>query len=84
MSIALDYSPPDPAREISGFPVFGGAVLSYPVGGLNEYAVLETARQGGRIVWMPTINARHFVENSAGGADAREGDFAGRERADRH
>jgi hypothetical protein len=66
MSIALDYSPPDPAVEISGFPVFGGVVLSYPVGGLNEYAVLETARQGGRIVWMPTIDARHFVENSAG------------------
>lgn len=54
------------AREITGFPVFGGVVLNHPVGGLNEYAVLETARQGGRIVWMPTINARHFIENSAG------------------
>jgi hypothetical protein len=54
------------AREITGFPVFGGVALNYPVGGLNEYAVLETARQGGRIVWMPTINARHFIENSAG------------------
>lgn len=41
-------------------------VLNYPVGGLNEYAVVETARQGGRIVWMPTISARHFIENSAG------------------
>jgi hypothetical protein len=46
--------------------VFGRVALNYPVGGLNEYAVLETARQGGRIVWMPTINARHFTENSAG------------------
>jgi len=31
------------AREITGFPVFGGVALNYPVGGLNEYAVLETA-----------------------------------------
>ena len=45
--------------------MFGGVVLNYPVGGLNEYAVLETARQGGRVVRMPTINARHFIENSA-------------------
>jgi uncharacterized protein DUF6282 len=55
------------ARDATDFPVFGGVVLNYPVGGLNEYAVLETARQGGRIVWMPTINARHFINNSAGG-----------------
>jgi hypothetical protein len=54
------------ARELVDFPVYGGVVLNYPVGGLNEYAVLETARQGGRIVWLPTINARHFIENSAG------------------
>ncbi len=52
------------ARESSGFPVFGGVVLNYPVGGFNPYAVRESAKQGGRIVWMPTVGARHFVENS--------------------
>jgi hypothetical protein len=52
------------AREQTGFPVFGGIVLNYPVGGLNEYAVRESAKQGGRIVWMPTIGARHFIQNS--------------------
>jgi hypothetical protein len=53
------------ARILADFPVYGGVVLNYAVGGLNEYAVLETARQGGRIVWLPTINARHFIENAA-------------------
>ncbi len=52
------------ARRLTGFPVFGGVVLNYPVGGLNPYAVRETAKQGGRIVWMPTVGARHFIENS--------------------
>lgn len=49
------------ASDIAQFPVYGAVVLNYSVGGLNEYAVLETARQGGRIVWMPTISARHFI-----------------------
>ena len=48
-------------RELTGFPVWGGVVLNYPVGGLNPYAVLETARQGGRVVWMPTTSARNFL-----------------------
>ena len=38
-----------------GFPVYGGVALNYPVGGINHHAVIETARQGGKIVWMPTI-----------------------------
>lgn len=52
------------ARVATDFPVYGGVALNYSVGGLNEYAVLETARQGGRIVWMPTIGARHFLRHS--------------------
>ena len=52
------------AAEIAQFPVYGAVVLNYAVGGLNEYAVLETARQGGRIVWMPTIGARHFIQHA--------------------
>jgi Family of unknown function (DUF6282) len=54
------------AREAVGFPVYGGVALNYSVGGLNPYAVRETAKQGGRIVWMPTIGARHFIRNSVG------------------
>ena len=55
------------ASDAVNFPVFGGVALNYPVGGLNHHAVVESARQGGRIVWMPTISARRFRE-LAGGA----------------
>jgi hypothetical protein len=48
-------------RSATGFPVYGGVVLNYPVGGLNPHAVVETGRQGGRCVWMPTIGARNFI-----------------------
>lgn len=61
------------AAERSGFPVFGGVALNYSVGGLNPYAVLECARQGGRVVWMPTICARHFVETTHYTGMLREG-----------
>jgi Family of unknown function (DUF6282) len=52
------------ATERTGFPVFGGVALNYSVGGLNPYAVLESARQGGRVVWFPTLGARHFVQHA--------------------
>jgi Family of unknown function (DUF6282) len=52
------------ARNLTGFPVYGGVVLNVFVGGLNPYAVVESVRQGGRIVWMPTITARHFVRRA--------------------
>ncbi len=46
--------------------MYGGVALNYAVGGFNPYAVRESARQGGRIVWLPTIGARHFIRNSSG------------------
>lgn len=49
---------------LSGFPVFGGIALNYPMGGFNQYAVLESARQGGRVVWLPTTSARKFLEHA--------------------
>lgn len=52
------------AAERTGFRVFGGVALNYSVGGLNPYAVIESARQGGRVVWFPTLGARHFVGNA--------------------
>jgi hypothetical protein len=51
-------------RSQTGFPVYGGVVLNYSVGGLNPHAVVETARQGGRCVWMPTIGARNFIAHA--------------------
>jgi hypothetical protein len=52
------------ATRVTGFPVTGGVALNYSVGGLNPYAVLESAKQGGRIVWLPTLGARHFLCHS--------------------
>jgi hypothetical protein len=52
------------ASDRTGFKVFGGVALNYSVGGLNPYAVIESARQGGRVVWFPTLGARHFVEHA--------------------
>jgi hypothetical protein len=65
------------ARKITGFPVYGGVALNVFVGGLNHFAVLESARQGGRVVWMPTITARHFVRLSEHAPMLRAGIPAG-------
>lgn len=37
--------------------VLGGVVLNHPVGGLNPAAVATTLELGGRVVWMPTVDA---------------------------
>lgn len=37
--------------------VDGGVVLNHPVGGLNPTAVAAALGAGGRIVWMPTVDA---------------------------
>jgi hypothetical protein len=39
-------------------PVYGGIVLNQSVGGLNATAVGASLALGGRIVWMPTVDAR--------------------------
>lgn len=51
-------------RGLTGFAVWGGVALNYSVGGLNPYAVIETVRQGGRVVWMPTTSARNFLQKA--------------------
>lgn len=52
------------ARDLTGMHVDGGVSLNYSVGGINPYAVLESARQGGRVVWFPTLCARHFLAHA--------------------
>lgn len=46
--------------------VYGGVTLNYAVGGLNPYAVDAVLRLGGKMVWMPSVDARnhktHFGE----------------------
>jgi tyrosine-protein phosphatase YwqE len=51
------------ARKITDFPVFGGIALNYGVGGLNPVAVENAIKLGAVEVWMPTIDAAHFLKN---------------------
>lgn len=46
---------------------FGGLALNHPVGGLNPYAVENTLKMGGIIIWMPTrdsVNCLKFGDMS--------------------
>lgn len=49
--------------EFDDFDVLSGVTLNQWVGGLNPLAVEGAANLGADIVWMPTITARHHVEN---------------------
>lgn len=48
-------------RAVPGIEAFGGVVLNQAVGGLNPAAVDTCIKLGGRMVWMPTMAARHHV-----------------------
>lgn len=63
------------SRQIEGFTVFGGIVLNSYVGGINPAAVEAAIRLGGKIVWMPTIDAAYHAEihGSRGKYDVQEG-----------
>ncbi|MDP7079839.1 MAG: DUF6282 family protein [Candidatus Undinarchaeales archaeon] len=48
--------------------VYGGVTLNNFTGGLNPAAVECALALGGRIVWLPTIHARHHIERFEGQA----------------
>lgn len=45
------------AGIVTGLKVIGGICLNKSIGGLNQEAVKNTAKLGGKIVWFPTISA---------------------------
>jgi hypothetical protein len=53
------------ARAVPGIDAVGTITLNASVGGLNPLAVEIAAREGARIVWLPTVDA----ENEAGARD---------------
>ncbi|MGI6097313.1 MAG: DUF6282 family protein [Dethiobacteria bacterium] len=68
------------ANFVTGFPVFGGLALNYSVGGLNPEAVRTALRMGAKEIWMPTINAQHYlkaVDNVPMFAKLLKGDLQG-------
>jgi hypothetical protein len=68
------------SRQIEGFQVFGGIVLNSYVGGINPAAVEASLKMGGKMVWMPTIDAAYHAEvhGSRGKYDVQEGGNTGR------
>ena len=63
------------ARQVEGIEVFGGIVLNSYVGYLNPAAVDAALRLGGRVVWMPTVDAGYHaqVHGGTGGYDTQAG-----------
>lgn len=53
-------------RQVPGIEAYGGIVLNHSVGGLNPHAVDHAIKLGARMVWMPTLSARHHVEYFGG------------------
>ena len=57
--------------QVDGIEIFGGVVLNRAVGGINPEAVRQMATfSGGRgkVVWLPTFDAEHYVTAAGGGA----------------
>ena len=48
-------------RTLGGIEVYGGIVLNFYVGGLNAGAAEAACKTGGKIVWMPTIDAENHA-----------------------
>jgi hypothetical protein len=63
------------AKQVEGIEVFGGIVLNSYVGYLNPAAVEAALRLGGRVVWMPTVDAGYHAEihGGTGGYDTQAG-----------
>ena len=49
-------------RAVAGIDVVGTITLNGSVGGLNALAVEIAAREGARIVWLPTVDAENEAE----------------------
>lgn len=47
------------SRVVPEVEVYGGVVLNYAVGGLNPYVVDAALRLGGKIIWMPSVDAQN-------------------------
>lgn len=47
----------------SGMKFYGGIVLNNSAGGINPYAVEASGKMGGRFVWFPTMDAKHYMNH---------------------
>jgi Family of unknown function (DUF6282) len=56
---------------VDGVSVMGSITLNRAVGGMNALAVEVAAREGARVVWLPTVDA---VNETAGRSEPKPGD----------
>jgi hypothetical protein len=47
---------------VPGIDIFGSITLNYSVGGINPFAVNAALGFGAKVVWLPTIDARHHMK----------------------
>jgi len=47
--------------------VFGGIALNEPTGGLNSRSVIATAKSGGKMIWLPTVDAEYAIKKAKKG-----------------
>ncbi len=49
-------------KIVSGIEIYGGVVLNNAVGGINPFAVEAAIKYGAKIVWFPTLSAKHHLD----------------------
>lgn len=55
-------------KLVSGIDVYGGVVLNNAVGGINPFAAEAAIDLGAKIVWFPTLSAKHHLDQMGGPA----------------
>jgi hypothetical protein len=65
---------------VPGIQALGSIVLNRAVGGLNPLAVEIAAREGARIVWMPTVDSRNEAHEREAPAGAKVPVWVGLQR----
>ena len=52
---------------VEGTRVFGGISLNEPSGGFNIRNVIAVAKSGGKMIWLPTVDAEFAINKAKGG-----------------
>ncbi|HVM13473.1 MAG TPA: DUF6282 family protein [Egibacteraceae bacterium] len=68
-------------RQVPEIDVFGGIVLNSYVGYINPAAVEAALKMGGKVIWMPTIDAGYHAQMH-GGTGGYEAQSGGRARSE--
>jgi len=54
-------------EAVEGIRVFGGVSLNEPSGGFNLRNVIATVKSGGKMIWLPTVDARYAIQKAENG-----------------